>query len=356
MKKVLLMMILLLLVQGCARESRKELEVPKNLRVEEETLVWDAVEGAEYYTLMLNNITYRVEDNVYSTFNLPNGSYNARVKAHLGEASTIYTNTFTFTINRAFEHPKNVYVSGSTLYWDHTAEASSYKVVINDETVDVLSGRTYNLSGLDENNLYTLSVIAVYENGESNESLSVLYHTHFTVIDTIHISVNKNRSTNVSFPVETMVEFDYIYINNTLVNREMFSFVNNTIVIDYTYLLDLNEALYTYSLLTSEGRVEVMLNVLDERKPYMTSKNTVTYTGEDLTFEFELFGGSFGQLSGLTISSEDYTFENNQLTISAAFIESIKSEDPERSTIILSYDLNNEESSVIGFIFIYLNE
>ena len=355
MKKLIFIVLLVLVLQACNRNQNDYLGIPSNIRFEDEYVVWDAVDDAEYYTVRINDVDYRADDARYSMYNFVNGTYQVRVRSHREDEQSIFSNALTFQIDRIYEHPKNVYVVNDILYWDAISEASSYRVYINDLTFDVSSGTTFNLDGLDENTLYEIQVLAIYDKGESNLSSTVIYHSYHTLIDTIRLEANKNRSTPKRFPVETMYYFEHAFIESTRIEHHLIEFTDDSLLISHTLLQDLEEKEYTIQLLTPEGRVEIMLNVLDEQKPYMTSSNTVTYQGDSLSFEFELFGGSFGKLSGLNITTDDYHFDGNTLTISSDFIDSIIADEPERTTIILSYDLSLDDLTVIGFVFIYLD-
>jgi len=87
--------------------------------------------------------------------------------------------------------------------------------------------------------------------------------------------------------------------------------------------------------------------------PHLFSDSSVKYqSGQDINLEFNLLGGRFIKADGNDISIEDYTFDNELLTIRASYIENILKPNPDRSTIIISYLLEKDQNSYIGLIFI----
>lgn len=352
MKKIIFLLLLILVLTGCKSPNIILIDAPANIRLEDDFVIWDKVDEADFYTVLTGDKTYIVYSEAFSIYEFINGEYSLTVKAYIGTKESAYSSEFVFTINRTFEHPKNLRVEVDTLYWDLVEGAINYSVWINGVETVVESGNFLSLNDLEVNEIYRISVKAVFTNGISNDSNELIYHTFNQIIKTINLEINKNRAVNFFKNVDQIYDFDYVFQGSRLQSQDMFSFSQSRIVVNYRYLLNLEERQYIYKMITENGIVEIKVQILDEKKPYMLSQNTVFYQGEDLVFKFELFDGSFGKLSGQDIKSSEYQFVNDTLTISSKFIDDILDKEPTRKTIILSYDLSGEDSIIIGYIFI----
>ncbi|MFP4287302.1 MAG: hypothetical protein ACLFRI_06335 [Candidatus Izemoplasmataceae bacterium] len=352
MKKLWVLGLLFLII-GCTNETEASLGVPKNIRYENEHLVWDSVPEATYYTISIDGIHYRASESNYDVFNLVNGSYTVRVKAHTDVDESIFSNVFTLVIDRAFDYPKNIRITNNTLHFDGTVDALNYRVYINDLS-ETISDTTYDLSTLDEDSLYQIQVSALYANGESIKTPVILHHTFSESLDTFEFEINKNRSTDGFINTEVAYAYEYFLFENTVLDEPFITFESDTMIIDHEFLKSLEAGSYTITLLLDEGYVLMTMTVLDEERPYMITPNTLPYEGLDLSFTFELFDGRIDTVSGLDIKEDDYTIEDSTLIISSDFIESVQEDDPDRSTIILSYTLVKDDLTIVGFIFIEL--
>jgi hypothetical protein len=104
---------------------------------------------------------------------------------------------------------------------------------------------------------------------------------------------------------------------------------------------------------TSIGIIELQLQIIDTRKPFMISSSQINVIlGEDVVLEFELFDGGFVDLSGNDITMEDYHFEGSTLRIHGDYIQRIFTRDPDRSVLILGYTLSANQHITIGYLFI----
>jgi hypothetical protein len=345
---------LVFILFGCMNTSEENLNIPSNIRYEDEMVYWDQVENASYYTISINGIQYRANTNQYDVSNYENGTYTVRVKANNETSDSIFSNAFNLVIDRLYDYPKNVSINQTTLNFDGTDEAVSYNIYLN-ETVVNITETSYDLSQLESNAFYLIGVSAVYDNGESNVTDRVAYHTYTETLDTIPFEINKNRSTNGFIAIETVYAYDYFIFEGTLIDEPFITFETDTMIIDYTFLRDLDAGTYTITLILDNGVVDIIMTVLNEERPYMTSPNTVPYQDEDLSFTFELFGGTINTVSGLDITEDDYTINESTLTIKSTFIDQVIENDPDRETIIISYTLLKDDLTIVGFIFIEVN-
>ena len=303
---------------------------------------------------MVNNIRHTVETNQFSLYDYPSGTYGIRVRAVVSDTEqSVFSPTLTVVIDREFEHPKNVYVSRSAneLRWSTLSHTTGYKVFVNSIEYETTTN-VFDLSFLDENAVYELYVKAVYENGVSQESLSVWHHTYTEVVDTFNITFNKLQGRDVRLPIADDFELEFIFFMQAPTYPNLMIIEDGILSIDFNLLEALEVNTYTYELITSEGLYHLVMNVVAEQKPFLISSNVIEYDEENIVLEYELFGGTFESLSGANITSSDYTFSNSVLTINASFIESLLVENPERKTVILGYQLKAGEHITIGYIFI----
>jgi hypothetical protein len=122
----------------------------------------------------------------------------------------------------------------------------------------------------------------------------------------------------------------------------------------YLQLLPLGN--YTFEIYVSKGKFDITITIIDTELPYITTHNTVTFDDADLTFMFELFGGSILNLSGNDISIADYTIIDEELVIKRAYINQYFISNPEETTLSIKYNLQLGNSYVFGYLFIEREE
>jgi len=111
-----------------------------------------------------------------------------------------------------------------------------------------------------------------------------------------------------------------------------------------SYLQSLPLGSYTYEIYVSKGKFHLAITIIDTELPYITTHNTVTFNDNDLTFTFELFGGSILSLSGNNISTADYTIIDEDLVIKRAYIKNYFISNPEETFLTLTYNLQLGDS------------
>ena len=123
-----------------------------------------------------------------------------------------------------------------------------------------------------------------------------------------------------------------------------------------SYLQSLPLGNYTYEIYVSKGKFDIMITIIDTELPYITTHNTVTFNDNDLTFTFELFGGSILSLSGNNISIADYTIIDEELVIKRAYIKNYFISNPEETVLTITYNLQLGNSLLINDIIIRREE
>ena len=351
MKKLIVILMMILVLQGCGLFRRAEtLDAPSNVRKVDDLIRWDAVEGARAYRILRDGQTVQVPTNQISIFDLPNGDYTIEIRAVKGDIRSEWVE-FSFSINRTLDHPSNVRIEDGILKWDVPNTYSSFNVLVNDATHSITDS-TFDLSGLAINNLYRLKVQTAHAGSVSAYSSERLYHTYTDVVETKEATYNQAVLRHFGINLSDVTEVDAVILNNRALD---FTLGNESIAVDYADLVNLElDKVYTIEIITNLGLIEIELSLEYEERPFLLSSRTLVYVpNEDLVFEFELYGGSFSNLSGQSISASDYTFENGVLTINADFIEGILSNTPDRTRVIFSYLLTSEDNDTfIGYLFI----
>ena len=351
MKKLIALLCIVFIVQGCGLFSRETgLEAPSNLRKEGEMVVWDDVEGAQAYQVLRGGSSVQVATSELSVFDLPNGQYEIEVRAIKGDQRSEWT-TFSFTIARTLDHPTNLRVQNDTLLWDSPSGYSVFKVMINDDAIEVNEAQ-FDLSSLEENQLFEIVVKTSHANQLSEASRTVYYHTYKEVKATLEVTYNQAMLRNVSVSLEDIESIEAVLINYQAIDA---TFSQQILTLPFSELFNLDRSImHTIDVITEEGRVEIRLEIEYLERPYLRSPRTQMYDrNTDIVYEFELFSGSFNGLSGQDITQSDYTFIEGTLTIKAQFIESLLVANPERSRVIFSYVLETEEGDIfIGYLFI----
>jgi hypothetical protein len=131
--------------------------------------------------------------------------------------------------------------------------------------------------------------------------------------------------------------------------------VTDTGIVLYVSFLEAHQVGKHYYLLeTTNGIMELWLDIVDTRKPELIGSNTITYeAGVDLVLTFELYEGSIYGASGNGITQNDYQVMENVVTIDIDFIEMKFIETPERQALIVSVTLLYPEGVIAAYIYIY---
>ena len=151
MKKIIKLVsffVLSLILIGCSEAS---LDQPKNLRLSNDNLIWDSVEGADGYIIYIEHknpslaienffsINSRDEDTQDFDLTLfhdtsPNGEYNVYVVATLNGEFSEQSEYLSYEIVKDLQDVSNVKFENNTLTWDEVEGATNYAVEIFGET------------------------------------------------------------------------------------------------------------------------------------------------------------------------------------------------------------------------------
>ena len=355
-KKILILLLLVFVLYGCKPDALTRLETPTNLRYENYEVHFDAVENAEMYILEVNGVTHELTDTM---FELPMiSTYDVRVKSRAeGYQDSYYTEMLNFTLEFDFVSPSNINLIDGILFWDPVPNALSYLINVD--------GLTYSTSDTSmQISLYSsiqkeIKIRSIYRLGVSDYSIPIYASSEITVLS----SVTKNYSTLSTFDLEVK-SFEnnpsVISIRNIadeLVDLSNILIANNKIFFKSSFLQTQLTGLHIYIIETNFGYHQVKINITNTDRPYMISGSEIlTDFKEDVTIEFELFGGNVLSMSGNDISVYEYTISGNKVTIDKEFMVSQFIKVPSRTTLILGYTLESGDNVVIGYIFIKANQ
>ena len=350
MKKYLIG-VLLLFLGGCT--IRPTLETPTGLSIEDQTLIWNEVEGATLYVLDINGNDFFSTTTSFSMSEFENGDYTVSICAVSTEYNdSSYSEPIQFYLIAQMSLPQNVAINEMLLSWNAVDHAQYYQVYIND-LVFTTSNLTYDLSELDENHVYMISISAHYNTLESLTTIQLKYHTYFQNYDAFDETFYKSSTDDfvIVFEDEDITIDEVFYESETLSSTE-YLFDNQTFSFTNAFMQALNYGEHQFLIWTNKGNVILEVDVLDDRSPYMISNNNIYFTDQDLELTFMLYDGVILSLSGNDITADDYQIDDNTIIIDIDYVQGKFDENPSRTTLILGYHLTANEHLVVGYLFI----
>ena len=352
MKRLILMILFVFMLVGCQRNNQEVLSI-EDLRYDNGQITWRALDNVRYYSVVISGVSYNTNDAVFDLSDFASGQYTVSVQAYMMNGDLVISQAVAFTLERAFEIPRNLRIEDRVLTWD-ALDALYYTVWLNDAPYEVTDS-VFELPVLEEDTLYLITVTATYEHGVSDHSNKRYYHTFNDAYLSQTVTYNRLTETPLYVLLETSDRIEVILSENIAIDYQALD--TQLIMIPHGYLRALNQVSQRFEMITQVGLVELNVTFVAEEKPYLASNPNVNYIpNQDIELIFELFDGTFEGLSGQGITSKDYTMDGQLLTIHSAFIESILSEQPDRSTIIIGYQLRQRDSISIGYIFIYIRD
>lgn len=335
---------------------------PENIHFVGSTMVWDAIPQVSGYELMINDSLYTTYEASFSLAEIDYGSLEISIVAFGANAERSLPTTIEIDYVPHLEAPQGVRILDGVLYWDETANASHYIVVIDAVTYDVLGEGTnpptdlsYSLSSLSANEYHSIYVLAAFANWLSEPSATVSYDGTFEFSGSfaLEYSLESLEDLTLEFENKSMllykIEGEHFYEGGIL----GMGYDAGILCFHRDYLEELSYGEFVFTLATSDGIYEIQLTIKDTREPFLVSSSQIyVVLGNDVVLDFELYDGEFLDLSGNDITVADYTFEGSQLTISGDYIQYIFNRDPDRTVLILGYTLSANEDITIGYLFI----
>lgn len=353
MKKILFIIVLIFL-GGC--QGNKTLDRPINLRLEEDVVLWDAVEDAEAYVIYINYQAFLIETTQYDFSQYENGTYKVNIKAIAdGYKDSFLSDEIVVVINRVYPIPQNITIEDGMISWDVIDQAIHYVISISGESL-IVNATSFDLKVLPENMVYEIRVKAIYPNNKESLFSSVIrFHTYLNFVDVYEEVFLKSSEDDIELDLS-----DYLLQilkikdeTNTEIDTNAYVVEENIIKIKNEYLQDLPYGEAMLFVETTLGDVLFQIQIGDDRKPKLLSSNLITFEEcVDIELDFELYNGRIVSVFGNDITEDDYMIVDNRIMIANAFVGHKFNTEPQRTRLILGYYLEANDHMVVSYIFI----
>ncbi len=286
MKKILLLLPLLFLLTGCTRLFGDRLDTPSNIRYNSEYLIWDSIDEADYYLILIDEETYVSFENRFSTFNLKSGQYRVRIQASSGDKTSRFSDSFDLNLTRIYDHPKNVIYANYTLSFDHVNPSEGYiieflhqvlddRIIIYDAcTTDRCEVQINTIDSLEPNRIYEMRIAAAYQS-ESEASLlnydyatslftdPIKIHTYYDTLKVYNQTVDLITVNDLTILLDEPFNIRDVFYLDQAIQSSDFSIEDNTLIISNEFIETLNVGLNRVTLITNIGRIDLNLYKLE---------------------------------------------------------------------------------------------
>lgn len=249
--------------------------------------------------------------------------------------------------------PVNLTIYEDLISFDSVLYATSYIIEINGEEIEI-TDTFYPLVGYGTFNVRVKAKAKGYL-----DSAYTRVSTFVWLDDCQDVRLNYSIHRSTDLLIYDFKESTYVVSlisRDISIDQEDYDFDDDMLYFRSSYLQSLPLGNYTYEVYVSKGKFNITITIIDTELPYITTHNTVTFDDSDLTFMFELFGGSILNLSGNDISIADYTIIDEELVIKRAYIKQYFISNPEETTLSIKYNLQLGNSYVFGYLFIEREE
>lgn len=249
--------------------------------------------------------------------------------------------------------PVNLRIYEDLVSFDSVFNATSYVIEINGEEIEI-TDTFYPLVGYGMFNVRVKAKADGYLDSPYTRISSFVWLDDY---QDVSLNYSIHRSTDLF-----IYDFDEMTYVISLISRDIsidqqdYYLDDDKLYFTSDYLQSLSLGSYTYEIYVSKGKFNITITIIDTELPYITTHNTVTFNDADLTFIFELFGGSILNLSGNDISISDYTIIGEKLVIKRAYINQYFISNPEETSLSIKYNLQLGNSYVFGYLFIEREE
>jgi len=249
--------------------------------------------------------------------------------------------------------PVNLRIYEDLVSFDSVLNATSYVIEINGEEIEI-TDTFYPLVGYGTFNVRVKAKADGYLDSPYTRISSFVWLDDY---QDVMLNYSIHRTTDL-----LIYDFDEPTYVVSLISRDIsidqedYDLDDDMLYFKSSYLQSLPLGNYTFEIYVSKGKFNITINIIDTELPYITTHNTVTFDDADLTFMFELFGGSILNLSGNDISIADYTIIDEELVIKRAYIKQYFISNPEETTLSIKYNLQLGNSYVFGYLFIEREE
>ncbi|HPG43488.1 MAG TPA: hypothetical protein PLJ98_06765 [Acholeplasmataceae bacterium] len=249
--------------------------------------------------------------------------------------------------------PTNLRIYEDMVSFDSVFNATSYVIEINGEEIEI-TDTFYPLVGYGTFNVRVKAKAEGYLDSTYTRISSFVWLDDY---QDVSLNYSIHRTTDLFiYDFNEMTYMISLVSRDIFIDRQDYYLDDDKLYFTSDYLQSLSLGSYTYEIYVSKGKFNITITIIDTDLPYITSHNTVTYNNQDLTFLFELFGGSITSLSGNDISIADYTIIGEELVIKRAYINQYFISNPEETSLSIKYNLQLGNSFVFGYLFIEKEE
>ncbi len=338
---VTLLLSLFLLI-GCT--SNTQLDTPTGFRYEAGFLYWDEVKKADHYVIEINSESKLAYNNQFELKDYPTGNYTARIAVFSNGQLSDYTSIISFQLIRP-DQIQQINMSKTMITWVDLFGLIYEINVFNVDNQQKIETKTSELNFFDysslPNGMYDIEIKAYLDTTLVTSKTIRILKQDFIYVREVGVVLDLSIPNSIQFNQTTLaLDIDYIVDDYGL-------------IIDASTIDALNESVSGLVLvLDYDIDVYIYMDLVKIEKPIMVSSNYAVYKGVDLTFTFDLKGGSFEGLSGTDLTADDYSFIDGNLTIKASYIERMIQKDPTTTSLVLPFLLTNKPHLVFGFISI----
>ncbi len=341
-KFLLLIPILLLILIGCS--TNQTLEPPTNFRYESGFLYWTEIPSADHYVIEINGVTKLAYNNKLDLKDYPTANYTTRIATFSKGKLSSFSSYIQFQLIQQ-EQIENITLTSTNITWDLVVGLTYQVKITNVSTNQVIQSLNLLESTFNYKNL---------EPGLYEFEIQLLLDTHVVSTKVFRVDTNTYEYVrNAGMVIEHIP--DALYVGQQILALDVdYTTDEYGILIDSDYIDALEGLGFVLMGIADEIPTYCYVNLVIIAVPEIISSNSVTYNGNDISFLFNLSGGTFNGLGGNNIAGSDYTFSGSTLTIHASYINNIIATEPTRKTLILTYVLQNDPHVVIGYLFITL--
>jgi len=345
LKRMLLLMLVMFLLTSCSKEKTESiLTPPKEVVFSESTslLSWGEVSGADAYVVSINNKLIETKDTFLDLSDYLTGNYVVMVKTVKGDASSYFSEYYKFSIIKDIE--LELIYDESFIRLQTEVTDLTFHVTVKHRNIEV---KSYEI---EERQLTyePLDGLVLYHIKATFKGVVVYDHEFYINVD----GYTKPKD-ETSLSLQTSF-FGVLYFNGNEVDEASYEIIDNRLSVTSDYLNQFNDGIYPLEIRGETNYVTFIFLTVDPN-PRITSSSDVMYTGSDLIFTFDLYGGSFiGLSSNPNIKKEEYVISEDQVLIKKEYIERLIVLDPTKKSVILTYVFDHKNGTQIGFITIRL--
>lgn len=353
MRKLILPLLALLLALSACQEENEPLDTPSNITENDLEITWESVDGAESYIVEVNDEEAIVNRTSFSLHDYDEGTYAIRVKALNNETESDFSDTLEVDVSHEYPFPDAFTIEDGTLEWEDL-DADSYILEVNGEEETV----TDNRFPLDAETHYDIRIKAVYPEGESLYSKTVTINNFSQINETYTLQYSLKSGTDPMVYLSGAPE-SFVMEDEDPLEGDDYQLQGNRLTLDKEAIQSLGEGDHEILFSTEEGLYQIDLEIDDSEAPKVISNTTMTYQEDrDIIVKVETYGEGAHSLSGGSndnLAEDEYTIDDDTVTIKSGYFERLFEDNPDRSSVIMNLTLNNSDGGLVIFT-LFINQ